>query len=107
MCIYIHINTHFLCYICIHKYILYTQGPQDGTLEVVPMLADAIAYLLLRPFLSDVPVHQFCGVTETGGSDTLEVTSRFVFVYVCVSVSVCVCVCINSVVSRRQAAATH
>ncbi len=53
------------------------QGPQDGTLQVVPMLADAMAYLLLRPFMSDVPSHQFCGVTETGGSDTLEVTTRW------------------------------
>jgi hypothetical protein len=27
------------------------QGPRDGTLEVVPMLKDAMAYILLRPFL--------------------------------------------------------
>lgn len=53
------------------------QGPGDGTLEVVPLLAEAIAYLLLRPFAQDVPVHQFCGVSDTGGSEVLEITQKW------------------------------
>ena len=53
------------------------QGPTDGTLEVIPMLTEAMAYVLLRPFQEDVPVHQFCGVSDTGGGDTIEITSRW------------------------------
>jgi len=52
------------------------QGPGDGTLEVVPLVSEAMAYVLLRPFQHDVPVHQLCGVNDTGGGDTLEITSR-------------------------------
>uniref|UniRef100_A0A7S4KUV8 Histone deacetylase interacting domain-containing protein n=1 Tax=Guillardia theta TaxID=55529 RepID=A0A7S4KUV8_GUITH len=44
------------------------QGPTDGTLEVIPMVTEAMAYVLLRPFQEDVPVHQFCGVSDTGGA---------------------------------------
>jgi hypothetical protein len=36
-----------------------------------------MAYVLLRPFQNDVPVHQFCGVNDTGGGDSLEITSRW------------------------------
>ena len=53
------------------------QGPYDGTLEVIPLLKEAMAYVLLRPFQNDVPVHQFCGVNDTGGGDSLEITSRW------------------------------
>lgn len=56
---------------------LSSQGPGDGTLEVVPLLSEAMAHILLRPFCSDVPLHQFCGVNDTGGGDTLEITSRW------------------------------
>ena len=50
------------------------QGAGDGTLEVIPLVAEAMAYVLLRPLCHDVPVHQFCGVNDTGGGDTLEIT---------------------------------
>jgi len=53
------------------------QGSGDGTLEVVPLVAEAMAYLLLRPFARDVPGHQFCGVSETGGDETLEITQKW------------------------------
>eukprot|EP00802_Teleaulax_amphioxeia_P004482 Tamp_04486.p1 GENE.Tamp_04486~~Tamp_04486.p1 ORF type:complete len:739 (+),score=157.37 Tamp_04486:20-2236(+) len=53
------------------------QGAGDGTLEVIPLVAEAMAYVLLRPLCHDVPVHQFCGVNDTGGGDTLEITSRW------------------------------
>ena len=39
---------------------LTAQGPGDGTLQVVP-LARAIAFVLLRPWLSDVPATSLCG----------------------------------------------
>jgi hypothetical protein len=39
---------------------LTAQGPGDGTLQVVP-LTRAIAYVLLRPFLADVPLASLCG----------------------------------------------
>ena len=39
---------------------LTAQGPGDGTLQVVP-LARAIAAVLLRPFLPDVPAASLCG----------------------------------------------
>ena len=42
------------------------QGPGDGTLEVVPLVSEAMAYVLLRPFQHDVPVHQLCGVNDSG-----------------------------------------
>jgi len=53
------------------------QGPTDGSLEVVPLLAEAIAYVMLRPLRSDVPAHQLCGVNDLHGGDTLEITSRW------------------------------
>ena len=56
---------------------LSSQGAGDGTLEVIPLVAEAMAYVLLRPLCHDVPVHQFCGVNDTGGGDTLEITSRW------------------------------
>ena len=39
---------------------LTAQGPGDGTLQVVP-IARAIAWVLLRPFLPDVPAGSLCG----------------------------------------------
>jgi len=39
---------------------LTAQGPGDGTLQVVPV-AQAIAWLLLRPFAPDVPEASLCG----------------------------------------------
>lgn len=37
------------------------QGKGDGTLQVVPMLREALAYFLLRPLLDDVPDDLLCG----------------------------------------------
>ena len=37
------------------------QGPNDGTLQLVPMINPLIAYTLLRPLLSDVPDDLLCG----------------------------------------------
>jgi len=37
------------------------QGKGDGTLQVVPMLREALAYFLLRPLLEDVPADLLCG----------------------------------------------
>jgi hypothetical protein len=37
------------------------QGKGDGTLQVVPMLNEALAYFLLRPLLADVPDDVLCG----------------------------------------------
>lgn len=37
------------------------QGKGDGTLQVVPMLREALAYFLLRPLLGDVPDDLLCG----------------------------------------------
>jgi hypothetical protein len=37
------------------------QGKGDGTLQVVPMLREALAYFLLRPLLDDVPEDLLCG----------------------------------------------
>mmetsp|Transcript_22229 Transcript_22229/g.44759 ORF Transcript_22229/g.44759 Transcript_22229/m.44759 type:complete len:627 (+) Transcript_22229:56-1936(+) len=53
------------------------QGPRDGSLEVVPLLAEAISYVMLRPLRGDVPAHQLCGVNDLGGSETLEITNRW------------------------------
>lgn len=39
---------------------LTAQGPGDGTLQLLP-IANAIAYMLLRPLLSDVPEESLCG----------------------------------------------
>ncbi len=39
---------------------LTAQGPGEGTLQVVP-IARAIAWVLLRPFLPDVPAGSLCG----------------------------------------------
>jgi hypothetical protein len=39
---------------------LTAQGPGDGTLQVVP-IAQAIAWVLLRPFAADVPEESLCG----------------------------------------------
>ena len=72
VCIYIQVFRSFQGWLA-----LSAQGPNDGTLEVVPLVAEAMAYVLLRPFLPDVPVHQLCGVNDTGGGDTLEITSRW------------------------------
>lgn len=40
---------------------LTAQGEGDGTLQVVPFLKEATSYLLLRPFLDDVPAEDWCG----------------------------------------------
>eukprot|EP00293_Proteomonas_sulcata_P004216 CAMPEP_0184316096 /NCGR_PEP_ID=MMETSP1049-20130417/87972_1 /TAXON_ID=77928 /ORGANISM="Proteomonas sulcata, Strain CCMP704" /LENGTH=283 /DNA_ID=CAMNT_0026634931 /DNA_START=72 /DNA_END=923 /DNA_ORIENTATION=- len=56
---------------------LSSQGPTDGTLEVIPLLSEAMAYVMLRPFKEDVPVHMFCGVNELQGGETLEITGRW------------------------------
>ena len=37
------------------------QGENDGTLQVIPMLKEATAYLLLRPFLADIEKDILCG----------------------------------------------
>ena len=40
---------------------LTAQGKGDGTLQVIPMLKEATTYLMLRPFLDDVPYEDWCG----------------------------------------------
>ena len=40
---------------------LTAQGKGDGTLQVVPFLKEATSYLMLRPFLEDVPNEDWCG----------------------------------------------
>ena len=37
------------------------QGKGDGTLQVIPMIKESIAYLLLRPLLDDVAEDDLCG----------------------------------------------
>lgn len=49
------------------------QGPQDGTLQLIP-IATGMAYVLLRPLLDDVPDDSLCGA-EPGSS--LPVTERW------------------------------
>ena len=39
------------------------QGPGDGTLQLIPTIL-SIAYVLLRPFLQDVPEEILCGAVE-------------------------------------------
>ena len=40
---------------------LTAQGEGDGTLQVIPMLKEATTYLMLRPFMDDVPYEDWCG----------------------------------------------
>ena len=40
---------------------LTAQGKGDGTLQVIPFLKEATSYLMLRPFLDDVPYEDWCG----------------------------------------------
>jgi Protein of unknown function (DUF1479) len=40
---------------------LTAQGAGDGTLQVIPFVKEAISYLMLRPFLADVPSDDWCG----------------------------------------------
>jgi Protein of unknown function (DUF1479) len=40
---------------------LTAQGAGDGTLQVIPFVKEAISYLMLRPFLDDVPADDWCG----------------------------------------------
>ena len=40
--------------------VLTSQGPGDGTLKLVPLMR-AIAFVLLRPMLEDVPEELLCG----------------------------------------------
>jgi hypothetical protein len=45
--------------------------PHAGTLQVLPLLKEATAFLLLRPFLSDVPENDFCGAYPGKGHDLM------------------------------------
>jgi len=40
---------------------LTAQGEGDGTLQVIPFIKEATSYLMLRPFLDDVPYEDWCG----------------------------------------------
>lgn len=40
---------------------LTAQGKGDGTLQVIPFIKEATSYLMLRPFLDDVPYEDWCG----------------------------------------------
>jgi len=40
---------------------LTAQGEGDGTLQVIPFIKEATSYLMLRPFLEDVPCDDWCG----------------------------------------------
>ena len=42
---------------------LTTQGPEDGTLQLIPTIL-SIAYVMLRPFMQDVPEEILCGAVE-------------------------------------------
>jgi hypothetical protein len=42
---------------------LTTQGPEDGTLQLIPTVL-SIAYVMLRPFIQDVPEEMLCGAVE-------------------------------------------
>ena len=44
-------------------------GPGLGTLQVFPLLKESTAFLLLRPFLDDVRLNDFCGATLGKGHD--------------------------------------
>ncbi len=39
------------------------QGPEDGTLQLIPTV-NSISYVLLRPFMKDVPEEILCGAVE-------------------------------------------
>lgn len=49
------------------------QGPGDGTLQLVPMIKESTAYLLLRPFVNDVPEEIFCGGSP-GRAQSIDLT---------------------------------
>jgi len=40
---------------------LTAQGEGDGTLQVIPFIKETTSYLMLRPFLEDVPYDDWCG----------------------------------------------
>ncbi len=40
---------------------LTAQGEGDGTLQVIPFIKEATSYIMLRPFLEDVPYDDWCG----------------------------------------------
>ena len=42
---------------------LTAQGPEDGTLQLIPTIL-SIAYVMLRPFMQDVPEEILCGAVE-------------------------------------------
>jgi len=46
--------------------------PNAGTLKVLPLLKLSTAYLLLRPFLDDVPRSDFCGAVPGKGQDLMK-----------------------------------
>jgi hypothetical protein len=50
---------------------LSAQGKGDGTLQVVPMLNEALAYFLLRPLLEDAPADLLCGARR-GKAQAIE-----------------------------------
>ena len=50
---------------------LTTQGENDGTLQIIPMLKEATAYLLLRPFLADIEKDNLCG-THIGRAQNIS-----------------------------------
>lgn len=49
------------------------QGPGDGSLKVIPMLKEASAYFLLRPFLEDVDDSQLSGA-QPGKAQSIDST---------------------------------
>lgn len=50
---------------------LTSQGPGDGTLQLLP-IARAIVYLLLRPFAKDVPEEELCGAAPGRALSLIE-----------------------------------
>lgn len=48
------------------------QAPGSGTLKVLPCVKEATAYILLRPFLPDVPAADFCGAIPGKGQDLMR-----------------------------------
>ena len=49
-------------------------GPDKGTLLLLPLLREATSFLMLRPFLEDVPAADFCGAYPGKGQ---ELNSRW------------------------------
>ena len=47
-------------------------GPDCGTLRVMPLLRESTAFVLLRPFLPDVPPSDFCGAFPNKSQDLMD-----------------------------------